>query len=61
MESNAYLLVMLIAYFAPTWIAARGRRRSIFVLNLFFGWTVVGWVVALFMAIRSQENGKAGA
>lgn len=51
-------LLLLLAYFAPTWTAKRGRRGSIFVVNLFFGWTLIGWVLALFMAVRSQEPAK---
>jgi hypothetical protein len=58
MEIYIYVMLAAIAYFAPTWIAAKGRRGSIFVLNLFAGWTVIFWIMALFMAIRSQENAK---
>ncbi|MFJ4899931.1 MULTISPECIES: superinfection immunity protein [unclassified Streptomyces] len=54
------LLIVLIvaAYFVPTVVAfARGvsNSGSVFVLNLFLGWTVVGWVVALAMAVRSTQ------
>ncbi|MFG2674398.1 superinfection immunity protein [Streptomyces sp. NPDC048445] len=48
----------MLAYFAPTVVAfARGvsNSGSILVLNLFLGWTLVGWVVALAMAARSAE------
>lgn len=44
-------------YFAPT-IVAWGRKNhtaSIFVLNLFLGWTVVAWIVALAMALWSNK------
>ena len=40
-------------YFLPDWIAqSRGHpnRGSIFVLNLFLGWTFLGWVAALIWA-----------
>ena len=40
----------LVIYFVPT-IVARLRhhhqRAAIFVLNLFLGWTLLGWVAAL--------------
>lgn len=39
-----------IIYFLPTIIASRKRHPSgvsIFILNLFAGWTVAGWVVAM--------------
>ncbi|KAK1548212.1 hypothetical protein Q3G72_032764 [Acer saccharum] len=38
--------------------AAPSRRGSVFIVNLFLGWTFIGWVIALFMAIRSKENAK---
>ncbi|WP_234313892.1 superinfection immunity protein [Streptomyces sp. NBRC 109706] len=48
-------------YFVPTIIAfARGVRNagSVLVVNLFLGWTLVGWVVALAMAARSTDRGS---
>ena len=42
-------------YFLPTIIGvARSKRDllSIFLLNLFLGWTLIGWVVALVWASR---------
>ncbi|WP_328866808.1 superinfection immunity protein [Streptomyces sp. NBC_00341] len=48
----------MLAYFVPTVVAfTRGvsNSGSVFVLNLFLGWTLVGWVVALAMAARSTE------
>jgi hypothetical protein len=46
------LLVGLYVYF-PTIVAVfRNHRQllAIFVLNLFLGWTLVGWVIALVWA-----------
>jgi len=44
-------------YFLPT-IVATARKvpnvGSVFVINLFLGWTFIGWVVALAMAARSR-------
>ena len=43
-------------YFLPAIIAAVRHTHNatgILLLNLFLGWTVVGWVVALLMAICS--------
>jgi hypothetical protein len=48
-------LLVIFIYFLPTAAAINGRHphfSSIFVMNLFFGWTVAGWVVALFWALR---------
>jgi hypothetical protein len=47
------VLICLVLYFAPSCIAlARGKRNSgaIFALNLFLGWTLVGWVVSFVWA-----------
>lgn len=58
MQTTIYFLIALALYFLPTFMATSGRKASVFVVNLFFGWTMIGWVVALFMAIRSRENVK---
>jgi hypothetical protein len=47
--------VGFVFYFLPSIIAlARSKRNllSIFLLNLFLGWTFVGWVVALVWAVK---------
>lgn len=44
-------------YFLPSIIAlARSKRdlMSIFLLNLFLGWTLIGWVVALVWAAKND-------
>ena len=44
------ITVLLNLYFFPTLIALWRRHRqtlAIFVLNLFLGWTLLGWVGAL--------------
>lgn len=51
-------VVLLAMFFAPTWLAAKGRRLSVFLVNAFFGLTVIGWGIALIMAVRSRENEK---
>ena len=50
------LLFFGALYFLPTIIAAVRHTHNtagILLLNLFLGWTVVGWFVALMMAIFS--------
>jgi len=45
-----FLLLIMFLYFLPSLIAkSRGKINSgaIFVLNLFLGWTLIGWVCAL--------------
>jgi len=56
---------LIVVYLLPTIIA--GLRRStmtvwVALVDLLLGWTVVGWIVALVMAIaspRQQPNGQA--
>jgi len=47
----------LILYFLPSIIAlARSKRDTlaIFLLNLFLGWSVIGWIVALVWAAKND-------
>ena len=56
------LLLLLIAlYFLPSMIAyGRDMKNSwsVFFLNLFFGWTAVGWVAALCWAVAGTAEIK---
>ncbi|RKN37481.1 superinfection immunity protein [Streptomyces hoynatensis] len=59
MEIRTFLVLGAVLYFVPTAVAfARGVRNagSVLVVNLFLGWTFLGWVVALAMAARSVER-----
>jgi hypothetical protein len=52
------VFAVIVAYLAPSLIAAVRNTRhggSVIVVNLFLGWTVIGWVVALAMACRSRD------
>jgi hypothetical protein len=51
------IIVGLFVYFIPT-IVAGGKKQStqVFVVNLFFGWSLIGWVIALVWALQSDEN-----
>jgi len=47
----------LLIYFLPSIIAlARSKRDTlaIFLLNLFLGWSVIGWIVALVWAAKND-------
>jgi hypothetical protein len=47
-----------LLYFLPTILAfARSKRDavSILVLNLFLGWTAIGWVIALVWALKADS------
>ena len=51
------LLIIALIYFLPTIVALVRRGRdpgTAAVINLFLGWTFVGWVVALAIACRSR-------
>ncbi len=49
--------VLTGGYMAPWAVAAVRdvRHWSVFWINLLLGWTVVGWIIALVMALRSQR------
>lgn len=52
-------LLAVFVYLVPSLVAAlrsHPRRWSIFMLNLFLGWTVVGWVVALVGSLRTHPQ-----
>lgn len=50
------LVLGVYVYFLPTWFARdKGRLASIFVLNLFLGWTLVGWVGAMVWAVWKND------
>ncbi len=46
-----------VVYFLPSILAfARSKRdtAAIVLLNLFLGWTMIGWVVALVWAVKTD-------
>ena len=48
---------LICAYLAPTVIAFRRdviNKWSVAVINVLLGWTLVGWAVALAMAVRTK-------
>ena len=50
-----FVALLALLYFLPTIVAA-GRGHGIaliLVLNLFFGWTVIGWFILLLWALVS--------
>lgn len=53
------LFLALGIYFIPTSIAMmRGSNltAAVLVVNLFFGWTIIGWVGALVMAVLPKQK-----
>jgi hypothetical protein len=54
-----FIVFPIALYFLPTIVAnSRGVRSAagVFVLNLFLGWTLVGWVVALAWAVSGETR-----
>jgi hypothetical protein len=53
--AGALVLVGFVVYFIPTALGIRRKIRNpvdLFIVNLIVGWTVIGWVLALLMALR---------
>ena len=48
--SGGYMLPWAIAA-----VRSNANAWSVFWINLLFGWTIVGWIVALVMAIREHK------
>ena len=51
----------IVAYFIPGIIAVSRRHRKatyILLVNLFFGWSVLGWIIALLWAFRADAAPK---
>ena len=43
-------------YFLPTFMGWNNKNSgSVIVINLFLGWTFIGWVVALAMAMSTEK------
>jgi hypothetical protein len=54
-------VVGLVLYFLPTmiaWYRDSPVAGSVTVVNLFLGWTFIGWVVALAMAVGGRGSQK---
>lgn len=50
--------LLTLLYLLPTGIAIirkRSNTAAIFVLNLFLGWTLIGWVVALVWSVADDK------
>ena len=63
MSTIILIIVSLAVYFAPTIVALRryNHTPAIFALNLFLGWTLIGWVAALVLALWQNNAHTNGA
>lgn len=53
--------ILALVYFLPTLAAYQRRHRNrdpVFIVNLFFGWTFIGWVIALAWAFTDNTHPK---
>ena len=58
---QTYAVLIAIAYFLPGVVASlRGssNHMAVWVITLFLGWTYVGWVVALAMALSGKARSQ---
>ncbi len=60
--TGVFFLSVPALYFAPSFIAHRrehANRTAILVLNIFLGWTMIGWVIALVWAHSTASAPQA--
>lgn len=53
------IVIIIVIYFIPSLVGLDKKHTSgIFILNLFLGWTLLGWVVALIWAVSDSAQTK---
>ena len=55
------ITITALFYFLPSFVAAsrkNERAGQIFILNLFLGWTLIGWVIALVWAVGKNQGSE---
>ena len=53
------LFTAFVPYLAPTGVAAyrdHASKNAIFLINLFLGWTLIGWIAAMIWACVGTSN-----
>ena len=59
MEGISALVIILFLYFIPALVASQREHRqagAILVINLFLGWPLLGWVIALAWACSDARG-----
>lgn len=59
MEIVVGLSLLIIVYFLPTICASQDRTKfpvTVFLTNLLTGWTIIGWIIALAIAVSDEEK-----
>lgn len=57
--AGGLLIGLVVAYLAPAIIAAwrnHVNANPVFIVNLFLGWTVIGWVLCLAWSFSANTN-----
>ena len=55
MEGVIIIIIIVGGYFLPTMIGWKKKNRTaIFALNLFLGWTLLGWVLCLVWSLTKD-------
>lgn len=50
------IILLIFLYFVPSMVAhGKPQFNQIVVLNIFFGWTGIGWVVSLLWALNEPK------
>lgn len=58
-EGILMLIVLVLIYFIPSIIVCNNDHKNlegVMILNLFLGWTFIGWVIALIWAVSNNEE-----
>jgi len=53
------ILAVAIVYFTPSIIAVMSHRKNtgaVIIINVFLGWTLIGWVIAFAMAVSGDKE-----
>ncbi|MBF8805379.1 superinfection immunity protein [Pseudomonas asiatica] len=62
LQSNVMKVMLVALYFLPmiiAWSRGHHNKAPIFLLNLFLGWTGLGWLAALIWSVSSiKRSGK---
>ena len=57
-----FMLVSLFLYFLPAFLARnKSNFTAVLLVDLFLGWTFIGWIVALIMALSSDPPRQIAA
>lgn len=55
------VLIGLFVYFLPAGVGRNKKNaNAIFWVNLLFGWSAIGWIVALIWALKDSDDPNKG-